>query len=184
MHKKIPVKIPAKKVKPQLHYGLMRSLASSELSYLKKSQVLISGEKAEVLDSIRYFQNKNKKSKLTVLTRSKKELISIINSTSKLKGLRYALSVDCYTGLPDEEFGLILAYDYFKGFGIKKSISQLKEFYRITKPDGIVIVTGEGIAELLKKYAATNFSKAEIIKSERLSYLKLVKLDKLSLLPQ
>lgn len=162
----------------------IKYLVKSELGYLKKEHILLVGPKSLVLKSITYLYERNRKPKITILAFTKNELISLLNSTVKFKGLRYTIAKSEYTGLPEQEFGLIIAYEIFDKLGGNKSIALLKEFYRMAKPNCIVIVTGSSINELLKKYNSANFQKAEIINYKGESYLKLVKLSNTSLLPQ
>ncbi|MCL5679729.1 MAG: class I SAM-dependent methyltransferase [Candidatus Marsarchaeota archaeon] len=172
-----------KKTERKVPVGI-KYLINSELAYLKKEQILLNGSKNLVLKSLEYFYGKNKKPKMTLLAFSKSEIVSLLNSTAKFKGLRYVIAKSSYTGLPEQEFGLIMAFGVFDRLGSNKSIAVLKEFYRITKPNGIVIVTGNSINGLLKRYNNSNFQKAEIIEYKGMSYLKLVKLNEISMLPQ
>lgn len=161
----------------------IRNLIKSELSYLKKEQILITGPKKQVYESALYFHKDGKHHKITILATSKNVLIGFLELTSKFNGLRYIIAKNLDTGLPDEEFGLIIAYDIFNNIGLNKSITMLKEFYRIAKPNGIVIILGENISAVLKHYNKANFSSAEIIEYKGLRYLKLIKLNEISLLP-
>lgn len=162
----------------------VRSLVASELAYLKKVQILLLGDNERIAELAKYFYGKNRKARLTILTFSRKELLDAVEATSKLGSIGYAYSKDIYTGLPEDEFGLIVSYGTFDRMGNNKSISVLKELYRISKPNGIAIIIGDDIDYLYRHYNKSNFSSCEIIESKGLRYLKLVKVNEISLLPQ
>jgi hypothetical protein len=162
----------------------VRSLVSSELSYLKKVQILLLGDSVKVAELARYFYGSDRKVRLTILSFSRKELLDAVDATSRFGSIRYAYSKDIYTGLPEDEFGLTVSYGTFDRMGSNKSISVLKELYRISKPNGIVIIIGDDIDYLYKHYNKSNFSSCDIIEGKGLRYLKLVKINEISLLPQ
>ena len=162
----------------------VKRLISSELSYLKKVQILLLGDSESVAKLSRYFYGNDRKAMLTILSFGKKELMKAVDATSRYGGIRYAYSRDIYTGLPEDEFGLIVCYGTFDTMGNSKSISALKELYRISKPNGIVIIIGNSIDYLYKHYNRSNFSSCDIVEEKGLRYLKLVKVNEISLLPQ
>ncbi len=162
----------------------VRSLISSELSYLKKVQILLLGDSKMIAKLARYFYSNDRKARLTILSFGRGELLEAVDATSKLGGIRYAYSKGIYTGLPEGEFGLIVCCGTFERIGNNKSILILKELYRISKPNGIVIIIGGGIDYLYKHYDRSNFSSCEMIEGKGLKYLKLVKVNEISLLPQ
>ncbi|MEM0154652.1 MAG: methyltransferase domain-containing protein [Methanothrix sp.] len=162
----------------------VKSLITSELSYLKKAQILMLGNNKRIAELSRYFYDNYKKARITILSFSKKELLGAINATSRFGSIRYAYSKDVYTGLSEDEFGLIVSYGTFDNIGNNRAISILRELYRISKPNGIVIIIGNNIDYLYKHYNKSNFSSCEIIENKGLRYLKLVKVNEISLLPQ
>ena len=144
----------------------VRGLISSELSYLKKVQVLLLGDSKNVAKLAKYFYGKGGKARLTILSFGKKELLEAVDATSKFEGIRYAYSKDIYTGMPEDEFGLVICYGTFDSMGSNRAISFLKELYRISKPNGIVIIIGDSIDYLYKHYNRSNFSSCEIVEGK------------------
>ena len=100
----------------------VRSLVSSELSYLKKAEVLLLGSNKWVSELARYFYRSNRKARLTILSFGRKELLDSVNATSRFGNIRYAYSKGIYTGLPEDEFGLIVSYGTFDRMGNNKSV--------------------------------------------------------------
>ena len=162
----------------------VRSLISLELSYLKKVQILLLGDSKIIAKLARYFYSNDSKARLTILSFGRKELLEAVDATSRFGSIRYAYSKDIYTGLPEGEFGLIVCHGTFDRIGNNKSISILKELYRILKPNGIVIIIGDSIDYLYKHYNKSNFSSCDMVEGKGLRYLKLVKVNDISLLPQ
>ena len=164
--------------------SIVSDIVKAELAYLKKDHVLIFGDRQDVIKSMRYFLNKSKKPHITVLANSKKDMFNLIESSPNKSSITYVIANKQDTGLQEEEFDLIIAYKAFDRMSPSKTTLMLEELYRIAKQNCIVIITGNKISTILKNSSRTDFSNSEIITIKTSKYLKLIKLNEISQLPQ